>query len=319
MTSRLQAWFVALLLLFQGCVVEVGNPEKPDDGSSGEGGKGKLSIDVARGTHPSVQQVYLALTSITLLGSAEPVVIDLAGSERAALIGDDASSVALVTTTDVPAGRYSGMILQLDDGSRSAVVLSEDDERKLQLKNAEDTEIAVTSDIAVPADAATQVTLKIDLSRSLALPSDPESGPVTFDPMILLLHMPVPSKIQGTVLLAEATTVCAYLYELLPPPPPPPGMEDLPPPPPPRSPRGVSAKRPPMFETRQDVIKDESPECPNAFATATVRSGAFVIGLLPPAHYDLRVFTKDGSYTDLADAVALRPGDEAKVTVPAAE
>jgi len=76
---------------------------------------------------------------------------------------------------------------------------------------------------------------------------------------------------------------------------------------------GTSADGETVCVYSEDAVKDASAACENAINSAKIKGDQYTIAFLPEGSYFVRVFKKDGSYTDIEEAVAVTAGESTEV------
>jgi hypothetical protein len=289
--------------LATGCGVEAGNPgDKPKTGT--------VLVTFARGQEGVASSFKLALESVELRTADDAVAAPLTlTAESIELVDSDGGDVEAASGDAVPVGEYARMVVALKEDTPFTYKDLDGGERTVGFEGDESRAFYVEDDVIVTEGEITELVVDLDTRRSLVHPDDAPDRLVFRPHGAMGRHRGLGYVGKKTV--TGGTVVCAYLYAMLPPPPhgePPEGMSGpggRPPPPPPPGPGMLSGK---VFATKDDVVKDETPECDNAFRIAPVdESGNWRFDHLLPATYDFRAFLGDGTFTDVEEGITLMP------------
>lgn len=311
---------VLISIFLSSCGIEIGNP-KPS-GGDGET-KNNLQISVIKETNSFAKQFKLNIESVELQLKTESeeestTALQLAESKVELLTDNDEENEAAITKeSEVLVATYSGVRITLNSESPFEFTDREGNSRKVFFEDNTIRSFVVPQQISVFEGDAQKVLLDFDLRRAFRKAQE-NSEDFIFRPRSEVRKRKFALPYAGEVDAEDGAVVCAYLYDRvkLPfeklPPPPPPGFPPPGPPPPfmgdesgkPR-PGSFEVKRRPIFETKEDVIKDTTAECTNAFAIADVKDKKFKFDFLPPATYDFRLIKNDSSYEDLEEDVRL--------------
>jgi hypothetical protein len=351
-TTKLAA-FTALCFLTN-CGVEVGNPHpKPGTGSTGA-----LTLALADAPVDDAQHVYFNLIGMRVVpqsdggGYGQPIAVPLAATGKIdALALSGGKSLELSTAQAIAPGSYSGVILDLDQSTPGTIVAADGSESPLDIADLS-RGIFVSQSFDAVAGEELKLTLHVDLRRSIkALTDDGGRRRFAFGPVAHMLRQGDEAQLSGTGLPAEIATACAYLrrsrdfndgqfgpighggrapgpdgpggpegpgtegplhehHDGLPPPPPPPGFDGGRP--------HLDARLPPSVGPDADVSPDADAGCDNAFATASVTDGSYLLAHLWPGEYHLAFYRADGTRFEAPPlVVGVHPGEKLDAPVPA--
>jgi hypothetical protein len=287
---------VICLCLLNSCGIDVGNPHGVSQGN--------LSVSLADAPVDRVRNVYLYVASLRVIplnadgteGEPSAIALDTSGKiDVLALQGG--KSIGLSLTHPLAVGQYSGVILGLENANPGVVVDENGEEKPLPMSGGAH-EIRIQQTFDVVSGQHLDLTLHIDLRRSIKQPSGDQD--FAFDPLASLGRRDQAATIQGRNAPGEAVEVCAYLRRQKPEREgedrlQPPGSEgDRP-----RPPGTVDARHPPSIgpDGNFGPIQDDN-SCANAFAADKVSAGEFILAHLWPGEYQLVFFKADGSRLD---------------------
>jgi hypothetical protein len=324
-----KAWRVPAVVLTgvlaSRCGVEVGNPHKPSTGTGSGGKAGALTLALADAPVDGAKHVYLDITGLRAVpASGAPVALDLANKGKIdALALRDGKSLDLSAAQSLPVGSYAGVVLDLNAAGPASIVGEDDAERPLHFSDgSQGMYVAQGFDVVEGQDL--QITLHVDLRRSI----DGDA----FGPVAHMIRKGDEGQIAGQGAPAAAVSVCAYLrrtndfdggqFGRLPggpqtqgPGPGGPGTQGPGPHGPGPDGPGIegrhTARLPQTFAPDAAQVElDADAGCENAFATAAVSSGAYLLTHLWPGVYSLRFFDATGAPITPADGpvVTLTPG-----------
>ena len=307
---KIMNWLSALapFLITTGCVVEAGNPSTKSTGS----GKGKATINFARTLDQAGQSLTLNVQELSLVPSGSSDASSASSlklsNESLELYGDKADDTALAASgEDVPAGTYESIRIRLNDRNPGKLRSRDSAGDALDISELPENTFYIAEKFEIKADEDNEVTVRLDLSRSIGKGRDGRPG---FNPIGDLHPRGFGRSYQGAAPGPGFIAVCAYGYEIQRPPMPlrprddmGPGGPRLAPPPPPL---GIPARRPRIYETRAEIALDTSSACEQATAKAVVSDAKFSLDRVPPGKYALRFFKTDGSFVDGATDADLK-------------
>lgn len=285
------------------CGVEAGNA------GGGKGKTGAVKILFAQETGSSNESLSVGINSLSLVSSSDtdssgtsitPSVdsVDLFSSEQ----GDN---VVVAESTIIPIGDYAQISIRLKGDKPIRYRDSDGRDRDVHLENSA-TAFYVSQTFSVVEGKTTSIVVSLDPYRSLVSGSDDR---FVFKPRGDARSEEREVEYKGSTTVANAKWVCAYAYAVEAGPQFGGGRPDS-------SGKGPSGDHGPRVEDRgssinkSDIVKDTTDACSNAYAKAPVQDGKFELRHLIPASYSLRIFSANGSYTDIADDVKLSPKDQ---------
>lgn len=311
-TSR---FAVICAFLAASCGIEVGNPRKPTQPTTGA-----INLALADAPVDDAQHVYLNLVSLSIIPDGDelgvapvPVKLDVSGKIDALALRDG-KSLDLTTAQGIPSGSYHAVVLGLDP--ENAATLVDKNGAEHPLSRAGDS-IVVPQRFTVTSDSTLALVLHIDLRRSIR---QADSGPerrFEFSPVAHMNRHRDEGSITGTVKTAGAAQICAYLKrggeKHRPPPdldhpddrPPPIGAAWLPS-------NATLAVPPPSFTADQMLDPMTDSACSKAFASAVVTDGVYRLEHLWPGYYQLVAVNSDGASLGNAPEVSDLPPGEAQ-------
>lgn len=318
-----------------GCGVEVGNPTGGKKGGSGSSTSGTLSVFLADTASTQIGRAILSLTGLSLVSQNTDGNAGESSSVGEAYNGqvdttklENGQTFSLIQDSQVNAGEFSGLTLELNQDSPLTVAESDGRENKVSFANQE-RGIYIPQGFSVGDGEDVKITLHLDMRRSLRRNGDRYD----FGPIAHIVRKEDEAAITGTVNDESITMVCAYLQRK--------GEfngGDFK-----RLPKGrgrgdgrlklhgdhekdrkgpgssltgrFEAKAPNSFDPSGPGVEfDADNACAKAFATADVVKGAFQLSHIWPGKYTLRYYDRDGAVkADLTQRVDVKPGETAKI------
>ena len=294
---------LVIVLSLTRCGIEVGNPSDDNDTK-----KGTLSISFAKETVRDQARLSLDLAALDLISiDDDSIIASLSPTiKNIELFGLADESEALVAESKaIPIGVYKRIAVRLNGDEPIHYHDFEGVKRPIRIADDSSGSFYIDQNFEISEGQTTSLLLSLDPYRSIH-ESNSSKG-LVFKPQGDLRQHDRSLNYSTKTSLADARWACAYAYDL-----------QIPRPTPPRA-RGAGRKhlfaRPPFpgipttrrvtFATKDDVMKDETSKCANAFAKAPVVDGAFEFRHLLPARYSLRLFRSDGSFDDSAQDFTL--------------
>ncbi|RZA22597.1 MAG: DUF4382 domain-containing protein, partial [Proteobacteria bacterium] len=230
------------------------------------------------------------------------------------LYGSTSTSVLVAESSEIPAGSYAKVAIRLK-GDKPVHYRDENGhEHDVHLDDDTKESFYITQTIEVVEGEVTTIVVNLDPYKSL---SRPAGDSFTFKPRGEVARHD--ESYVGTTQVAGARWACLYAYEIKRRPIGPregggPGNPEGPGPggemPRLREPeRGHEVEGRPTFETKDQLIKDETNECSRAYGKTSVKDGKFEFKFLDEGAYSVRIFASDGTYTDLTDDMVVKRKD----------
>jgi hypothetical protein len=299
--------FTALFLTH--CGVEAGNPVDSDP-KAGLVQIQFATVDDIFGDSFVLNLADLSISSTNDSGEAEVIEsLELTTTEvELFALSDDAGSETDVGTSTVTVGSYNVITIGFDEAKPLSYQATGEDPQIIAFSEDGIGSINLAETIEIAEGETTTIILNFDPRNSL---TGDNKADFKFDPMVASHKKGFKSSYEGSTDVANATSVCAYLYSPIHPPKgergPKPGRASGKRPPPPKGRKGKAGRPPKMFESADDVVKDETKLCENAFQRVRVIDGVYHFRHLVPGTYDFRIFAEDGSYTDEVTGELLEP------------
>lgn len=294
--------------IMTGCGVEVGNPggDEPD--------KGTLNIFFAREPVVEAESLSLSLASIDLVSTdSQDTVASLSPEvSDVDIFGlTESDQIKVAESTDIPTGIYGQVVIQLNQESPFKYRDRDGEEKPVRFEEQSQRAFYVQQDFEIITGETTTLVLSLDPYNSLA--KTDENGFI-FRPRGDFRPKRHFIKHSGETDFENAEWVCAYAYAVEEIPKPPRWEGDpnatLPPPPgPPPGHPGPGVIDRITFATKEDVVKDATSLCANAFTKAPVVEGKYEIRNLRPATYTLRFFDESGGFQDGIEEVVISKDD----------
>ncbi len=312
--ARLFAPISLLLILFgAGCGVEAGNPDTGDQPKTG-----KVSLNFARVFDIQGQSFKLALTGAELRSGNGAAAVTSSlnpATDSLELFGltDDQSSVLAASSDTVPVGTYDHIYVKLNGKAPVSYTTDGGDARSIGFGSEGQSAFKVQQTVEVKEGETTDLVVSLDARRSLVHPDDDDDpNHLVFRPRGGAERRDHGLDYEGSVgATSGGAFVCAYLYAAITFSPPAemhpdgdgdsdgPGNEP---------PKGPDLDPRPTYPTLDDVVKDTTDECPNAFDRTRVEAdGSWRFHHVRPGTFDFRLFKTDGSFQDLAGGIVLTP------------
>lgn len=286
------------------CGVEAGNA------GGGKGKTGAVKILFAQESGTSNESLSVGINSLSLLSSSDS---DSAGTSISPSVDsvdlfnqNQGGNVVVAESTIIPIGDYTQISIRLKGDKPIRYRDSDGHERDVHLEDSSASSFYVSQTFSVVEGKTTSIVVSLDPYRSLQSGSDDK---FVFKPRGDARSEDREVEYKGTTTVPNAQWVCAYAFAVEAGPQFGGGRPDS-------GDKGPSGDHGPRVEdrgsstTKADIVKDASDACSNAYAKAPVRDGKFELRHLIPATYSLRIFTANGSYTDIADDVKLAPKDQ---------
>lgn len=292
---------IFLALSVTHCGVEAGN--------SGPKKQGSVKIYFAQEALSGNESLSMQLASLDLYTDSETSTASLTPSvESVDLFGlTESSSVVVAESSSIPVGSYQNIAIRLSGEKPIRYRDSSGQEVSVELDDASIQSFYVEQSFEVSENETTSIVLSIDPYKSLSRNSGAPDRFV-FKPRGDARPPEGDVPYLGSTTIANASWVCAYAYSVSIPGPISPFPRD--------GGRLTMAFGPdfgprvedrPSFSTKDDLVKDETDSCDNAFTKAPVLDGKYELRHLLPGAYSLRVFTSTGSYVDLDQDIVLDP------------
>lgn len=290
---------IFLALSVTHCGVEAGN--------SGPKKQGSVKIYFAQEASSESESLSMQLASLDLYTDSETSTASLTPSvESVDLFGlTENSSVVVAESSAIPVGSYQNIAIRLTGEKPIRYRDSGGQEISVDLDDAAVQSFYVEQSFEVSEGQTTSIILSIDPYKSLSRNSGTPDRFV-FKPRGDARPPEGDVPYLGSTTITDAKWVCAYAYSVQLPGPINPFPRD--------GARlnfgpdfGPRVEDRPSFSTKDDLVKDETDACDNAFAKAPVLDGKYELRHLLPGAYSLRVFTSTGSYVDLEQDILLEP------------
>lgn len=294
---------LAVSLFLSACGVEAGNPgtTKPDTK------KGGVAIRIAKQLDLKSSMLSLSLSSFRLAQQDNEIAEISPNLKEINLFTNTTDDEPIVAeSNDVPVGSYSDIIVQL---ASTDPVIYRDEEGRESPVDLDDPAVPifkVNEEFEVGDGEKIEIVLNIDPYRSL-IDEQTDKKRFKFRPQGHSHRRGRGLRYDGETSVLGASWVCAYAFDARP-------LKTK------RKSRGhdesrddTNSKKPrflgerTIFDRLEDVKKDESKSCPNAFAVAPIVEAKYHLRQLIPATYHLRFFKQDGSYEDSNAPIKLRP------------
>ncbi|RZA12393.1 MAG: DUF4382 domain-containing protein, partial [Proteobacteria bacterium] len=247
----------------------------------------------------SGESLNVQLTSLDLLTDDDSASASLTPSVSSVdLFGNESSDTVMVAeSVTIPIGSYQQIAVRM--GSQKPIRYRDASGRdhNVNLEDSASTSFYVAQTYEVKEGETTSILVNLDPYRSI---QTSEQGNYVFRPKGDARDPQRGTDYKGTTVVSNAKWVCAYAFsansspEQYGPRPSPDGKG----PPPPRGPEVEGRK---TYPSKNELMKDTTDACDNAFAKAPVQNGRFELRHLLPATYALRVFTAPDSYQDIAE------------------
>ncbi len=284
------------ILLLTGCVIEAGNP-------NGVTGDLKISWD---GNGSSLGLVSsgsfeIFIDSVILYNDADNSNLSMTlkpTHESINILRNE--TIEFATTSEVIPGTYNNIVIIVKDSNPFKYKPDGSNEKPVRFEDSGSKAIYISGNYEIEEGQSEEIVVSLDLSNSLS-----ESGDgFIFKPRAGAQRRKFGVSYSSTVNFDEGEVVCAYLYDAIAPPK---RMgriakrfkKRLTPP------SGFKAFTRPEFSSADDVVKDETKKCDNAFERRPVINNSFEFRHLKPGTYDFRVFKEDGSFEDIETGVRL--------------
>jgi len=286
------------ILLLTGCVIEAGNP-------NGITGDLKISWD---GNDTSLGLVDSGSFEIFI----DSVILynDSDGSNLSTTLKPTHESINILknetiefaTSSEVTPGTYNNIVIIMKDSNPFKYKPDGSNEKPVRFEDSGSKAIYISGSYVIEEGQEEEIVISLDLSNSLS-----ESGDgFIFKPRAGAQRRKLGVAYSSTVNFDGGEFICAYLYDVIAPPKsrrkPTRRFKQRPAPP-----SGFKASTRPEFSSAEDVIKDETDKCDNAFERRPVVNNAFEFRHLKPGTYDFRVFKEDGSFEDIESEIRLTP------------
>ncbi len=313
--------FSSMTLLAGGCGVEVGNPGADEDEASiaiqltsdnstaGLDLVSSFSLTDSSNALPTFQDFQLGIQEIILFGenqgkNVKAVVVGL--DNFVSITAEGEEFVPQFSAKNVPAGTYD--VLQVRFTSTQPVVFTRPDGRRelVEVDSGFSEGFYIPVSLDFTSSESQEVVVTLDLESSLT--ADPNnSDRFRFKPRGSAHSPGFRVKTSGQTSLEGAVVACAYAHSLEADPRAPRSFPKGDSKPPPVSDGSGEIRPRPIFANRDEIERDETFDCPNAFARSRVRQGEYVFKNLKPGIYEIRVFSSDGSYVDVEEPLKIRP------------
>jgi hypothetical protein len=287
------------------CGVEAGNA------GGGKGKTGSVKISFAQQSGTSNESLSVGINSLSLVNASDS---DSNGTSITTIVDSidlfsktQEDNVVVAESTIIPVGSYTKISIRLKGDKPVRYRDGDGHERDVHLEDSTAAAFYVSQTFTVAEGKTTSIVVSLDPYRSLQSGSDDR---FVFKPRGDARAEEREVEYKGTTAISDAIWVCAYAYAIE------------------AGPQfGIGGDRPefghegpspyhgPRVEDRgssiakADIIKDPTDACSNAYTKAPVRDGMFDLRHLIPASYSLRIFSANGSYTDIAEDIILPPKD----------
>lgn len=295
------------IILLSGCVVEAGNPssKKPKQGS--------VSLYFAKTLDTSNQNLQLNIDNVDVSSSTstdQASSFSLTPDQKEVEIFSlkETDDTAVVNSKPANAGVYDQIAIHLSSQKPVSRRDSNGADSPVDTDQIADNTFYLSQSFEIKEGEETQVIIRLDGHRSLVL----GDGHVAFHPMGNFFPRNFGQDYEGKAPSAEFNWVCAYAYGISPPPrggmmrETPIGKPNMPPPQHlGHFGRAFAALPPKSFATKDEVKKDATSACDNAFVKAEVVGQNFKLRHLPPGNFSFRFFKSDDSFEDASADVTI--------------
>lgn len=313
--------FLAIALFASHCGVEAGN--------TGKGRTGQVKISFAQESVTGSESLSVSVSSLGLLDSDDTEQASLTSDVSSVdLYASDASeSVLVADSSEIPVGTYTKLAIRLKGDKPVKYRDAEGIDHDVELDADTRQSFYITQEIQVVEGEVTNIVVNLDPYQSLAKPSNDR---YVFEPRGgVSRHSEL--GYEGSTDFTRNGFACLYAYQI-------PeengplgpmtsqipedefdpwneGGEYTPGGGPrrdgphllgPGGGKGREVERRPRFESREELVKDETSDCSKAYAKTVIKNGKFEFRYLSEGLYALRIFATDESYQDAVDDISLK-------------